>query len=203
MGKLFQKIFKKEEVLDVEKLKDQAELSFVQCRFDRDLYIALADVNHETLKFCDFVRDCMTLTSKTPILLDDEVERICSYITYFQLSREEVIHCKYECGVEKDRSLKIDPFILLPLIKNALCYGYNTMPNHPLRIRLVMSGSHKIKLEVSNRVNHNLIAISQEDNDDIRLFKARLQLLYGDNYELYFNSNSNLFKATLIIDMIR
>lgn len=202
MEKLFQKIFKKEEVLDVEKLKDQAELSFVQCRFDRDLYIALADVNHETLTFCDYVRDCMTLTSEDSILLDDEIERICSYITYFQLSREEVIHCKYECGLEKDTSLRVHPFILLPLIKNALYNGYNTMQSHPLRIRLALLGN-VLKLEVSNRVNHNLAAKSQEDNDEVRLFKARLELLYEDNYELYFNSNSNLFKATLLLNVTR
>jgi len=97
-----------------------------------------------------------------------------------------------------DPSLQVNALLFLPLVQNALTNGYNTMPEHPIKIRL-SSTTNQIKLEVSNHVNHYLK--DQSDNDYINFLQDRLKFHYPDKHSLFINSNSMLFKAVMILDV--
>lgn len=191
---MFQKFFTKKEVVDLEKLQDQAELSFVTARFDWDLYNALAEKGQDMASFYAFVQEQRMLSSAVPVPLGDEIRRLAAYVALFQTAQPADIYCKFDNKVPNDDAHLIAPLLLLPLVQNALYLGYNTMAIHPIRVRLSLVGD-QLKLEVSNRVNHYLA--TQQQNERLRLWKARLDVLFGEDYDLLFNSNSNLFKATL------
>ena len=198
MSSFISKLFSKVEVVDVEKLKTQATLSFEKSQFDKQLFLTTFSNKLNTEAYESFLCSCLQVERFHKIPLYEEVERLKEYIQFANKNSSYTFFYKFEVKGLEDKSIMIEPFVLLPLIMNALYKGYNSLEKFPVRIRINLSHS-KLKLEVSNRVNHNLT--DQEDNEDIKCFKARLNDLYSDKHNLIFNSNTNLFKATLILDL--
>lgn len=200
MAKLFQKLFAKQERVDLEKLADQAQLSFEKCRLDADLYLSMLNADKDNFEdYQQYLRNTLALHSYEETDLNDEIRNLISYVDFYKSSTKELIYCKVEDKTTFEKAI-IYPFILFPLIMNALRQGYNTMEKYPIRIRLRTVGS-TLRLEVSNRVNHHLA--NQELSDEIRFFKSRLEVFYPERFDLLFNSNSNLFKATLLLKLDR
>lgn len=92
----------------------------------------------------------------------------------------------------------IKALVLLPIVQNACINGYNGMENYPVKVKVKVLG-RTISLEVSNRVNHHLA--DQSDTDLMDQARARLDFSYFGRYNLFLNSNSNLFKATLLLQV--
>lgn len=200
MSSFISKLFSKPERVDDEKLKAQARLSFENSQFDRLLFLKIFSKKLNTANYESFVCSCLQVTAEHKVSVKEELEKLKAYIQLMDTYSDESFFYKLDIK-EADslrESMSIAPFILLPLIKNAFYRGYNSLEKFPVRIRINLSES-SLKLEVSNRVNHNLV--DQEDNEDICYFKARLQDLYLDKHTLIFNSNTNLFKATLIVNL--
>lgn len=198
MATFFQKLFSKDDIIDHDKITDQAILSFERSRFDTELFLIYTNRDLSNEKYLEYVKRSLAISKADKIRLGTEVDNLLSYISFFKETRVTSFFYKVETKGLENAVAMIPSFLLVPLIKNAFYYGYNTMNNYPVRIRIYLS-NYTLKLEVSNRVNHHLE--NQEGNDEIRWFKARLQQQYPDGYTLLFNSNSNLFKATLILDL--
>ena len=73
------------------------------------------------------------------------------------------------------------------------------MQKFPIKIRISASEG-SILLEVSNRVNHY---VERQGEDELVIcYRQRLQQLFPDRHELFVNSNSQTFKATLFLKYI-
>lgn len=188
-------MFSKSEQVDVLKLACQADLSYQSSLYDQQL-IALALKENRFMDLEDFFKATQPLNPNVKIKLSDEIELLKQYVSLYQSLHKENFFLSFQADCSEDPGLGIYPLTLFPLVKNAIEKGYSSMQKHPIRIKVKVLGE-KVRLEVSNRVNHHIQ--DQNDTDVMENFKAKLELLYSDNYQLIINSNSNIFKATLIV----
>ncbi|MVZ67234.1 hypothetical protein GQF61_15345 [Sphingobacterium sp. DK4209] len=176
-----------------------AALSFKQCQQDSKL--AKLYFEHKrndqdaTESFLNWQERALQYSIGDTIQIADEQENVLTYLKLWSIFSSEDVHVKIDFQIA-DSDSKVHPFVFLPLIQNALHNGYNSMSEHPVKIKISAIGG-SIKLEVSNRVNHYLS--SQAENDYIQHFQDRLKLQYP-THNLFLNSNSNLFKAVLLIN---
>jgi LytS/YehU family sensor histidine kinase len=188
-------LFNKEHEVDIEKLQLAADLS-VNCALVDTQLIRLAVKQNQLDSLQEYLSKMTAVNLNEDLELWKEVENLESYISAYQSINESNFYLKLQNSIAVNTSFRIAAFLLFPLIQNAIKYGYNSLEKYPVRIKLNTVGD-KIKLEVSNRVNHHFD--NQELTSIVSNFKARLSLLYPHNHELIINSNTMLFKATLII----
>lgn len=148
-------------------------------------------------RFSNWCKLTENLSKDSVHTLAEEKALLEYYISLWGLLRNEELHVKVDFNFA-DPSMKVHALICFPLVQNALTNGYNTMPAHPIKIRLSSSGN-QIKLEVSNHVNHYLK--DQSENDYINNLQYRLKFHYPDKHSLFLNSNSMLFKGVMILDV--
>lgn len=201
MKVFFQKFFQKEITVDQEKINDQARFSLENSQFDKELFLAVAKSLHIKEDFQAYMISLLQIAKQDKIDLSTEINNLKTYLKFFEASSTSSFFYKIELkGFDNARGdIAIAPFILFPILKNALYGGYNTIERYPVRIRIQLMGDI-LKLEVSNRVNHHIS--NQEMTTEIRWFKARLEQLYPDKYTLLFNSNTSIFKANLLVNLV-
>lgn len=199
MVSFLEKIFKKEEVIDFEKIKDQARLSFEASQFDKNLFLQLSIKEDLLGEYVDYLKTALALAPEEQIPVKEEMENLKQFISCFSLAHNHSSFYKFEIKGLEDigESVQFSPFLLFPLVRNAFYFGYNSMEKFPVRIRIHIQRNF-LKMEVSNRVNHHLM--NQESNEELDWFKMRLQLLFPEKHTLLFNSNSSLFKATMQLE---
>lgn len=188
------KFFKNDSSQDNELLNLQAALGVEQITQDRVLILASIE-NQALAKIESYLAKSLTVDHSKEYDLREEIMLFQLYMDTYKNVLEESVNITSTVHIE-NTDITVFPFILFPLIQNALTHGYNSMEKYPIRVKLQVLGN-KIRLGVSNRVNHYIS--SQEDTSIINLFKARLNLLYPDTHTLIINSNSNIFKSTLIL----
>jgi LytS/YehU family sensor histidine kinase len=188
-------LFNKEHEVDIEKIQLAAALSVHSAMLDTQL-IRLAVKQNQLDSLQEYLSKMTAVNLEEDLELSKEIENIECYISTYQTLAESNFYVKLQNNIAVNSSCVLAPYILFPLIQNAIKYGYNSLVKYPIRIKLNRLGD-KIKLEVSNHVNHHLN--NQESTSIISNLKARLSILYPDKHELIINSNTMLFKATLII----
>ena len=182
-------------------LKLRSELSFKDIQFEIALFQLLTPLfDDNPILFKDWKdlqnKVLQTVEEKT-WTIEDEIEFIESYVNLWKIAKSDELHTQLTIkGNQKD--IQIFPLITLGAIQNALQLGYNSMKEHPLKIRIQLS-QLSLQLEVSNRVNHYLQ--NQADNMQFENWKSRLEYRYPEKHQLFVNSNSNIFKSTLILQI--
>lgn len=187
-------LFRRDNPKDFDLLRAEAELGIQHVIYDKYL-IQSAIERKELLLIEEYLKNAIKVDYEKKYELDKEIALLELYVDSYKNILKDNFYIK--SSVYKEQvALFIHPFILFPLIQNAIQFGYNTMEKYPIRVNMRIVGD-KIKLEVSNRVNHYIS--NQEDTLIIKHFKARLKLLYPEMHTLIINSNSNIFKSTLIL----
>ncbi len=172
----------------------EAQLSLEQSRLDKELLVAyFEDEKSVSTDFSSYMQNVLQDRHEVSVPLAKELKNLERYIALFVLSKRNNIQVLYDFPLEP-QPIAIAPFILFPLIQNALHYGYHGERKYPVRVRGRLLGGTLV-LEVSNRVNHYLS--DQSQTEVVKLFKSRLEHAYMDNYDLILNSNSNIFKSSL------
>jgi len=192
--------FKKKQKIDSVAIAQQALWAVEDCKLDRHLLrLQLQESPTLNASYAAFLKHCLDIAPDATHTLADEVDLLKQYIACYANLQHTPIFVKTTLAIHSDcNNIQIPVFMLFPLVQNALVGGYNVMEKFPLRIRL-SADNYSLKLEVSNRVNHYVQ--SQADSIGIQHFKSRLQHTYTDRQELFFNSNSALFKATLMLKL--
>jgi len=187
----------------ISELQDQilalkAELSFIKVRELTDLrkLIMINEQKEPLLKaFFDLQNGAYSLTENIKWSVEEEVQFVEGLLSLWNQTILESVDIKKQFLIH-DPQLQVYPLITAPPIINALVNGYNSMKEHPVKIKFQSSSQH-LQVEVSNRVNHYLE--DQANNPEMVAFKDRLIIRYGEHQQLFINSNSNLFKTTLIL----
>lgn len=191
----FRKFFDKTDKVDYSKLKLQSQIS-VQYAIADNYVISLAAQQRRLDILQNYLRNVSEIDADQKIEVLEEINNMEYLIEAYQSLVKENLFIKFQNNISDNISFLIQPFILFPIVQNALRYGYNTLEKYPLRIKIHLV-NNTLKLEVSNRVNHNLE--NQAQNSIIENLKARLEIYYKQKYNLLINSNTNIFKVTLII----
>lgn len=196
MDNIFQRVFGRREKPISTDCAWESRLSFEHAQIDRPLLLrVLQDPKHTDL-IQQFYEKCLSLTYDKAILLQQEISLLQQYIQLYE-RYEDNIHFSFELKVS-DNECFIGPLMLFPLIQNAILSSYFVSDARPIRCKILML-NNILQIEVSNRVNPYLR--NQSDTECMRFFKSRLKIAYGEKYDLFINSNSNLFKATLRIEL--
>lgn len=196
MMELFKRFRSGKETSEAKNLNAEAMLSFRLCQSDPHLAKAFFEREHAVSDslFLDNMKGLMKLNPDTTHSLEAEVLLLKSCLNLYKKVFDKELFAIFE---EKGTANKTLPaLILFPLLLNALQYGYNSMEERPIKLKVTAIGE-SVQLEVSNRVNHHLE--SQEHTLMMDLYKQRLAYYYPDKHSLFCNSNSTTFKATLQI----
>ncbi len=188
----------------ISELQDQilalkAELSYIKARELSDLRkLIMTNEQKELLikSFFELQNAAYSLTENIKWSVGEEVQFVEGLLSLWSQTNLESVEIKNQFLIH-DPHLQIYPLITVPPIINSLVNGYNSMKEHPVKIKFQSSSKH-LQLEVSNRVNHYLE--DQASNPEMISFKDRLLIRYGEQQQLFINSNSNLFKTTLILN---
>ncbi|TJZ53636.1 hypothetical protein FAZ15_16520 [Sphingobacterium olei] len=199
MSSFIDRIFGTKIEVDLANARFQGALSFERSQLEKCLlneYLKKDLLVHSS-SFIQFLQTNLTREEDQLIPLSEELACLNEYIELYKAIREDNFHIHYELPIEI-APLQIYPFMLFPIIQNAIQNGYNSMENYPIKIRVRITHA-KVHMEVSNRVNHHIV--NQGDNSFVEFYKQRLILHYPEGHELMINSNSNTFKATVTIHL--
>jgi two-component system LytT family sensor kinase len=127
------------------------------------------------------------------VSLDKEIHHINSYIDLEKLRHAKDIYVNF--SIEGDMyGKRIAPLLLFPLIENAFKHGILTEKEKALTIELKISGNHMHFL-LDNYNNHY-----QKDKSGgigVQNVKKRLDLLYGNNYQLSVDHSKDRYIVNL------
>ena len=187
------------EGLEQSVIKSEAELSFLHAKSDTYLSKLILNSTKSNISAVEeqgkFLQKLSGFNFEDRWPFGSEISSLNEYIKLFSKVMPDNIYHKIEFDVDNHET-EIPVLILFPMVQNGLVNGYNTMENYPLKVKLKAKDNH-IVYEVSNRVNHHLT--NQADNKFISEFENRLQYHFGEDFNLIINSNSNLFKVTLLL----
>ncbi|MCL7987223.1 histidine kinase [Sphingobacterium sp. lm-10] len=194
MSKFIERIFGNKTEVDLVRMELQARLSFQYSQTDASLLLKYAQADR-LAELAGFQKDMLSATMGNPWPVALELQLLQRYVDHIQAIEGEDFYLQFNTK-GSDNVDAIEPLILFPLIQNAVKNGYASMAKFPIKIRLSASEGG-ILLEVSNRVNHYVE--NQGEDELITFYRDRLQLTSPDRHELFVNSNSQTFKATLFL----
>jgi len=157
------------------------------------------------LKLSSLLRYSVYGSRKLFVPLKEELEYVKTYIEFEQIRISDRLRLVTDIADVNDPALKIAPQVLIVFVENAFKHSKNTL-------------SHEIRVAISIKISDNFICLRvdnsfAEDNgdDDIMAESSglglsntikRLQLLYGNNYELKRNAENGLYHVALRLKKI-
>jgi sensor histidine kinase YesM len=153
-----------------------------------------------TLKLADLMRYLLESNRKDKVLLSDEIKFIKDYIGLedIRMIKENTIHFTENV---KDKTLKIEPFLFLPIVENMFKHGYvDNYDNFFGTITLAVQGQ-VLFFETTN----SLASVKYEtmSNTAIGLnnLRKRLELLYPKKHLIAIEKTEHEYKIALSIEM--
>ncbi len=135
-------------------------------------------------------------TNKERIDLQQEVNYIKSYIELDQLRHEDGNTVNFQTDIENP-SVQIPPFLLSPLVENALKHGkYNK--DNPILFNLKQTGNtlfFKITNKIGNQKKDKLGGIGLDN------LKKSLAINYPDAHSIIINKEQQTFSVQLEIKL--
>lgn len=149
------------------------------------------------IKLSDILRSVI-YENEEMVSLQKEVEYIKNYIDLQSLRLKNKDFVEFEHDQACLRK-KIAPMLLLPFVENAFKHGFKNTPSPGIVIRLACSNS-AITFEIVNKVNMH-IDINKDGTPGVGLknTRRRLELIYGSDYKLDFDSNDQEFRVRLAL----
>ncbi|RFS21853.1 GHKL domain-containing protein [Chitinophaga silvatica] len=135
-------------------------------------------------------------SQKEKIQLADEINYINAYIELEQLRHQETGYINFSSEIE-NKSIQIPPYILSPLVENALKHG-TTSNQNPIDITITADNNQvnfRIKNEIGIQKKDKLGGIGLEN------LKKRLEIHYPNAHQLQFTNEKNWFTAELLIKL--
>jgi LytS/YehU family sensor histidine kinase len=126
--------------------------------------------------------------------LKEEIEIINAYLELQNMRFKDKLPLKY--SIEGDvAEYKVEPFIMLPLVENAVKFGMSDINNSFINISITIK-SDKIKFFISNKIN---LTVSETEHSGIGIknIKRRLDLVYPDCHVFKITEEEGIFSVLL------
>jgi two-component system, LytTR family, sensor kinase len=133
------------------------------------------------------------------ISLEKEIDYLQSYIDLQQMRVGEKVrlHVSMKAGAEP---FTIEPMLLIPFIENAFKHGTGYMENPQIDIHLSVTDG-LLYFTVRNRFNAGQESKDATSGIGLANVKRRLNLLYGNEYDLWITTKSNWFLVSLQLNL--
>lgn len=165
-----------------------------------NIYSMVYFKSDKSLEAIDKLSQIMRFTTyesqKEKIRLTDEINYIQAYIELEQLRHQEDAFVNFTTSIKNDFT-EIPPYILSPLIENALKHGVASN-SKPIHIELKTDDyilTFKVTNEIGSQKKDKLGGIGLDN------LKKRLELYYPGRHRLELDNKKNLFTANLEIDL--
>ncbi|KAF2336703.1 sensor histidine kinase [Flavobacterium nitrogenifigens] len=135
-------------------------------------------------------------SQKEKIKLSDEVDYIKAYIELEQLRHQDNVRIDFNVEIENQFE-EIPPYILSPLVENALKHG-EVSDSEPIEIQLKVSSEKlifKVKNKIGTQKKDSLGGIGLDN------LQKRLQIHYPEKHQIKITKEENHFTAELEIDL--
>ncbi|GAA3738876.1 hypothetical protein GCM10022422_22930 [Flavobacterium ginsengisoli] len=135
-------------------------------------------------------------SQKEKIKLSDEVDYIKAYIELEQLRHQDNVRVDFNVEL-KNEFEEIPPYILSPLVENALKHG-EVSDSEPIEIQLKVSSEKlifKVKNKIGTQKKDSLGGIGLDN------LQKRLQIHYPEKHQIKITKEENHFTAELEIDL--
>lgn len=212
---LFTKFFieykrKKEEETQLSKEKVQVELKALKAQLNphflfntlNNIYSLSLDNSPKTplaiAKLSDILDHILYKCNSQFVILKSEVELLKNYIELEKLRYDDRLEVNFNAEIDKN-DYQIPPLLLLSLVENAFKHGAGEDSGSPKIWISIIQEKNVFIFEISNTVSNDY---AKKDKVTIGLpnIKKQLDLIYGSNYEMIINSESNLFRVNLKIN---
>jgi hypothetical protein len=161
---------------------------------------ALIDIDTEEAKDAIIklsqMMDYMLYESQSQgISLKQEMDFTRSYVELMKLRITDKVDLKLEIP-ETLPQVKIPPLLTISFIENAFKYGVSYQSPSFIHIAVNVSPNRFVFM-VENRI-HQDIKQSKNSGIGIENTRKRLELLFGNNYELHIDKHDDIFKVNLV-----
>ncbi len=132
--------------------------------------------------------------------IEREIKFLEQYLTLQKARLPERENISIRTNISYDEEpAQIAPFLLIPFLENAFQYGISMDKNCFIDIDLNIE-NQQVFLKVSNTISPNHIA-QKGMGTGIKNVQKRLDLQYRNKYKLLINSELNVYKVELYIDV--
>ncbi|MGV0938590.1 sensor histidine kinase [Empedobacter falsenii] len=193
----------------IEKEKKEAEINFLKSQINphflfntlNNIYSLVSVNSPHSLKAIENLSAIMRFTTyetnKDKIEIEREIDYINQYLDLEQIRYGEKFYVEKEFLIENSKKL-IHPYIISPLIENAIKHGVVKDINHPIKINLRTNTEH-LEISVSNKINQH----QKDETSGIGLtnLKKRLNYYFGNNYTFEIKNDYETFHIYLKIPL--
>ena len=154
------------------------------------------------IMLADLMRYMLYDTREKKVELGKEVEYLNSYIALQKLRFGDDVAIDSTIKLNKgDEHYTIEPMLLIPFVENAFKHGTGYTGQPHIAVKLLVD-SESLIFEVLNDFDA-ANDTSKDDSSGIGLsnVKARLNMLYKNNYSLTIKDNNNLFHIILTLKL--
>lgn len=152
-----------------------------------------------TIELSKLMRYVLYDGDNTTTSLCDEINFIRSYVNMFRrrypVSRVEII---METPEYNDRDFVVSPLIFVSFVENAFKHGISYQVKSVVKISFSMVGD-KVRFVCMNTLPPVAQAEKNANGIGMDNVKRRLDLLYGDRYELNIDRSANTYNVELIL----
>jgi sensor histidine kinase YesM len=154
------------------------------------------------LKLSEMLRYLLYEAGEKKVTIDKEIAYINNYLELERLRLGNRGHITFEAETDSDEYL-IEPMLLMPFLENSFKHGLNKVANN---------GWIEISLKINNGLMHFVISNNIkkqviENKEDtvggigIENVKKRLNLLYPTKHKLLIESENNIYKVDLTLNI--
>ena len=151
-------------------------------------------------ELADFLRYALQDADVRTVSLDKEINVIRSFLSIEKLRFKDDL--EIECSVDPAaQSVQIPPYLIQPLVENALKHGRKTSPP-PLQVRLdVRLEAETLRIDVANT---GRLASSHRQNRSggigVKNVRERLQRLYPNRHDFVLRQENDWVRARISIE---
>lgn len=177
-------------------LKSQVQPHFLFNTLNNIYYLAYTK-NERTpeviSKLSEIMRYFVDEAPKERVPLSTEIQFLRNYIELEQIRMLHPVQPSF--SVKADKSLLIPPMLLVPLVENIFKHGIDkTIEHNEVCIELRLTNGH---LQFTTRNTINRHEKKQDSGVGLANLARRLDILYGDQYELNTSCENNIFTVIL------
>jgi LytS/YehU family sensor histidine kinase len=200
----------RQRVTVLEKLNLESELRFLKAQMNPhflfntinniySLTLIKSDKAPEALMRLSGLLRYLLYETQTRVTLEREVQALAAYAELFQLKYENPVRLTVE--VAADRTLPIEPLILIPILENMEKHaGLGILEHAYATLRIYEEGTFLV-IRGENSVT-DLPAMSESGGIGLANIKKRLQVAYPEKHTLLIHQSPDHFSLTLKISMV-
>jgi len=207
-------IFIRRELEKVKSIAEQNELHFLQTQINphflfnnlNNIYSFALEGSPKTpeiiLGLSDMMRYVLYECKEDYMLLTKELKQLENFIKLNELQIEDRGQVTFESTGENER-YKIAPLILIVFVENAFKHSVSSLSEGIyISIKTKITSDNKLLFTCENNYSESTNTDSLSHGIGLENVHKRLELIYGDNYELDYSAENSKYIVTLKMPLI-